>query len=150
MTTWTITPAHPDDIPALAELLGVLFEQEAELQPDQERQRAGLALILQNPQAGQIFCARSVEGILGMVSLLFSISTVEGGSAAWLEDMIVRPEARELGIGAALVHHAISHARAIGCRRIMLLTDAGNVRAQQLYRRMGFVQSAMVPMRLQL
>ena len=37
-----VTLATEDDVPALSELLGVLFGQEAEFRPDPERQSAGL------------------------------------------------------------------------------------------------------------
>ena len=77
-------------------------------------------------------------------------STAEGGKAAWLEDCIVRLEHRRTGIGKALLEHVIAQARAEGALRLMLLTDGDNERAQALYRKAGFQNSAMLAMRLML
>jgi GNAT superfamily N-acetyltransferase len=86
--------------------------------------------------------------IVGMVNLLFTISTALGERVALLEDMVVSPEVRGTGIGAKLLSEAISLARERGCKRITLLTDRSNEAAQRFYAKQGFVLSSMVPMRL--
>ena len=140
--------ARTQDLPQLVELLGVLFAQEAEFAPDPAKQRKALEQILDQPAVGRIYVARERKTVVGMVSLLFTVSTAEGGRAAWLEDLVVRSEQRKQGIGAKLLEYAISQARVEGVVRISLLTDMQNERAQVLYRRMGFVGSPMKPMRL--
>lgn len=143
-----ITTAREADIPQLCELLTLLFTQEADFVPDMEAQRRGLGLIVAQPEIGEILVARAAGRIIGMVSLLYTVSTALGGRVALLEDMVVRPEARGLGLGAALLEQAIALARCEGCLRITLLTDGDNEAAQRFYRRRGFARSAMVPMRL--
>ena len=138
------------DVPELCELLFLLFAQEADFKPDAERQARGLRLIVEQPEVGRIYCAIDADCIVGMVSILFSVSTSEGGRAAWLEDMVVHPSQRGQGIGERLLHKAISEARAAGCSRITLLTDATNSSAMRFYGRAGFVRSQMVPFRLSL
>jgi GNAT superfamily N-acetyltransferase len=146
--TLALTRAGPDDIPALCELLSWLFEQEEEMSADPERQRRGLEAILQEPARGRIWVAREAEAVVGMVSLLFVPSTALGGEAALLEDFVVRPDRRGEGLGAALLGRALGDARAAGCLRVTLLTDADNAAAKRLYRRFGFVDSPMRPLRL--
>lgn len=143
-----IRPATPDDIPRLTELLAVLFAQEADFIPDPQRQARGLSLIIGNPEIGRVFCAAHSSAIVAMVSILFTVSTAEGGRAAWLEDMIVDPDWRGQGVGQQLLGHAISEAKAAGCLRIALLTDQTNEAAMRFYRRAGFEQSQMAPFRL--
>ena len=138
------------DTSQLVELLGILFTQEAELNPDPQKQRRALEIILQDPSRGRIYVARDVGKVTAMAALHFTTSTAEGGKAAWLEDCIVRPEYRRKGIGKALLEHVIAQARAEGALRVMLLTDGDNERAQALYRKMGFADSAMLAMRLKL
>ena len=145
-----IRPATGADIAPLAALLAVLFAQEADFAADAAKQERGLRLILEQPEIGQLYCAVTADVVVGMVSLLFTVSTAEGGRVAWLEDMVVHPDWRGRGIGARLLQVAISQARAAGCHRITLLTDADNVAAQEFYGRAGFARSAMVPLRLQL
>ncbi|QFY44905.1 GNAT family N-acetyltransferase [Candidatus Methylospira mobilis] len=148
----TIRAATSCDIPQLADLLSLLFAQEADFIPNIERQTCALRLILDHPEAGRIFCAENGEdgSIVGMVSLMFSISTAEGGAAAWLEDMIVLPEQRGRHIGAYLLKTAVNHAKAAGCTRISLLTDEDNQIALRFYQRAGFKDSKMRPLRLTL
>lgn len=145
-----INLAGEADIPALCRLLNELFNQEAEFQPDDTAQSRGLARIVADPAVGHIFVARRDERILGMVSLLYSVSTALGERVAWLEDMVVTGNARDSGVGSALLEHALAFARQHGCRRITLLTDGDNLHAQRFYERQGFELSGMVPMRLML
>ena len=145
-----IREARLDDIPRLCALLAELFAQEADFVPDEERQRRGLALILANPELGRVYCATESDVVVGMVTILFTISTAEGGRAAWLEDLVVHRDWRARSIGSHLLKRAIAEARAAGCARITLLTDRDNDRAMRLYSRAGFVRSAMVPFRLKL
>jgi len=145
-----ITPANALDIPSLCELLGLLFSQEADFKPDREAQSRGLALIIGNPEVGLIIVARQDGKIVGMVNLLYTVSTVLGDRVALLEDMVVSPSVRGSGIGSQLLEQAIQFSRLSGCKRITLLTDRGNESAQRFYQKYGFDFSAMVPLRLSL
>ena len=142
--------ARVEDVPRLADLLGLLLAQEAEFVPDPEKQRRALHTIISDASLGRIYVARDGADPIAMVSLLYSVSTAEGGKAAWLEDLVVLPDRRGRGIGGRLLEHVAAQARADGVLRITLLTDPGNERAQALYRRHGFEFSAMRPMRLKL
>lgn len=143
-----IVTATEADIPAMCRLLAQLFEQEAEFVADETLQRRGLSRIIAQPQLGRIFVARRDGEILGMVNLLFSVSTALGARVAWLEDMVVDRNQRGGAIGSALLQHAVEFAKQQGCRRITLLTDADNSAGQRFYRRHGFAISPMRPMRL--
>lgn len=138
------------ELAQLSELLGILFEQEAEFTPDRAKQERALAAILQDPKVGSIFVAREGQRVVAMASLLYTISTAEGGKAAMFEDLVVLPDYRRRGIAASLLKYVIEQARADGVLRITLLTDMQNERAQALYRRLGFTGSPMRPMRLKL
>ena len=135
--------ARKSDLPQLVALLGVLFKQEAEFTPAPAKQRRALALLLR-----RIYVARRGARVLGMVSVQRVTSTAEGGAAGLLEDLVVRPDSRGAGVGAALLAFAIERSRAEGLLRLTLLTDGDNRRARALYRRAGFVASPMRPMRL--
>jgi len=96
-----------------------------------------LELILDNPDVGRVYCATESNVVLGMVVLLFTVSTAEGSRAAWLEDLIVHPNWRGRSIGSHLVNHALAEARMAGCLRVTLLTDGDNHPAMRLYSRAG-------------
>ena len=145
-----ITTAQAADIPALCELLALLFSQEADFKPDREAQSCGLARIISNPDVGLIVVARLNGNIVGMTNLLYTVSTALGTRVALLEDMVVSPDVRGLGVGSRLLEQAIRLARSTGCQRITLLTDGANESAQRFYQKHGFSFSAMIPLRLSL
>ena len=150
MTDVRFEQAKASDLPRLVELLGILFESEAEFSADAEKQRVALQAILADPGKGKIYIAREGRQVVAMASLLYTVSTAEGGKAAIFEDLVVAPEHRKRGIGEALLKHVVAEARAEGVLRITLLTDMQNERAQAMYRRVGFVGSPMKPMRLKM
>jgi GNAT superfamily N-acetyltransferase len=142
--------AAPKDLPQMVLLLGKLFEQEAEFTPDPAKQEAALKMIFADPKAGRLYVARDGQKVVAMASLLYTVSTAEGGKAALFEDLVVHEDYRKQGIGARLLEHVIAQARAEGVLRLTLLTDMQNEQAQALYRRLGFVGSPMKPMRLKI
>ena len=147
MSDTRIEPAVVEDLPELAELLADLFAKEADFRPDQAKQLRGLRMILESPNKGRIFVLRSFDRIMGMINLLFTISTAEGGAVIILEDLIIRQEYRSHGYGAQLLGYAIDFARQKDFQRITLLTDRLDEPAKHFFHRHGFHESGMVPMR---
>ena len=145
-----VREARSADVAAMVELLGYLFKQERDFAPSAAKQRRALEILLAQPAMGRLFVLTRGSKILGMVSLLFTISTAEGGKAAWLEDLVVRPDQRDRGLGTRLLRAAVDWARKEGLTRITLLTEVDNARARRLYQRQGFAASAMQPLRLHL
>ena len=143
-----IEQATLEDLPQLTDLLFDLFSQEADFTPNRAKQMRGLRLLLEQPNRGRIFVLRQNGNLLGMINLLFTISTAEGGFVVLLEDVIVHRECRGRGFGEKLLSHAIEYARKKEFCRITLLTDRLNDDGQRFFRAHGFVESKMIPMRL--
>jgi len=118
-----ISIAKPSDIEALIKLLSILFTQDIEFEPDYQKQKRGLDQIIQSPEIGEILILKIDGNIIGMVSLLYSISTALGGKVAILEDMVIHPDYRSQGYGKLLLNEAIVFAKRRNCFRITLLTD---------------------------
>ncbi|MDC7225131.1 MAG: GNAT family N-acetyltransferase [Spirochaetales bacterium] len=146
-----VVQAVSRDIPGMIELLEELFSQEAEFRPEPEKQKKGLKMILCCPNTGRLFVAKP-EGddkILGMVSILFTVSTALGGKASIIEDMIVTRDYRGRGIGSLLLSEAVRFACEKGVLRLSLLTDHDNAAAQFFYEKHQFKKSEMILMRRQ-
>jgi ribosomal protein S18 acetylase RimI-like enzyme len=143
-----IEMATTSDIPTLCTLLDYLFSQEIEFKSNHETQSRGLEMILNNNNIGNIFVAKKNKTIVGMVILLYTVSTALGEQVVLLEDMVVSPNERELGIGSKLLDHAVKYATEKGCKRITLLTDKMNIRAQKFYKQHKFNRSSMIPFRM--
>lgn len=56
-----------------------------------------------------------------------------------VRDLYVRPDARRLGVAAALVNAVGQAARGAGATRLSLATERDNEGALGLYRRLGFM-----------
>jgi GNAT superfamily N-acetyltransferase len=143
-----IEPATEADLDELSVLLGELFAQESDCRPDKDKQLRGLRLIFEQPSRGRVFVLRRDGAIVGMINLLFTISTAEGGFVMLLEDLVVHKRYQGHGYGAKLLNYAIDFAKKKNFLRITLLTDRPENVAQEFFRRHGFVESSMIPMRL--
>jgi GNAT superfamily N-acetyltransferase len=151
-TELTSTPrleaATLEDLPQLTDLVMALLGQEEDFEPNRVKQEHGIRLILEQPSRGRIFVLRTDHSIIGMVNLLFTISTAEGGFVILMEDVIVHPMHRGQGYGTKLLQHAIQFAKEKKFKRITLLTDQISAESQRFFQRNGFQHSHMIPMRL--
>ncbi len=148
MSDVAIEPAIAEDLDELSSLLGELFSEESDFRPNKEKQLRGLRLIFEQPNRGRVFVLRRDRSIVGMINLLFTISTAEGGFVILLEDLVIHREYRGHGYGSMLLDYAIEFARQKNFKRITLLTDRPELRSQSFFRKHGFYESPMLPMRL--
>ena len=125
-----------------------LLDSEADFVSDRNAQEHGLRLILEQPNRGRIFVVRTDYQIIGMVNLLFTISTAMGGFVILLEDFIVHKHHRGLGFGSQLMEYVIEFAQKKDFKRITLLTDRISAESQRFFQKFGFTHSHMIPMRL--
>jgi GNAT superfamily N-acetyltransferase len=143
-----IESATLEDLPRLTDLVMALLGEEEDFVPDRDKQEQGIRLILEQPNRGRIFVLRTDHALIGMVNLLFTISTAEGGFVILMEDVIVHPMHRGQGYGGMLLKHTIEFAREKKFKRITLLTDKISAVSQRFFQKHGFAFSHMIPMRL--
>lgn len=146
-----IENANMDDVPALVQLLNVLFSIEQDFHPDEQRQSDGLRLILQNPNHAVIKVARDKEeNVIGMVSAQLVISSAQGSYSAWIEDMVISEDYRAQGVGRQLLSAVLQWAKEKGATRAQLLVDLDNEPALGYYNHLGWESSRMGMRRLML
>jgi GNAT superfamily N-acetyltransferase len=92
-----------------------------------------LRLIFEQPSRGRVFVLRRNGAIVGMINLLFTISTAEGGFVMLLEDLVVHTQYQGQGYGNKLLEHAIDFAKKKNFLRITLLTDRPENVAQAFF-----------------
>ena len=80
----------------------------------------------------------------GVAQLRFRHNLWTDAGDCWLEDLYVRDEARNQGLGAALMEASIERARARGCARIELDTQERYHDARRLYERFGFTPPGLL------
>lgn len=134
MTGITYTEANASDIDDLVSLLSDLFTLEKDFNPDLSKQKKGLELLINNHTNATIQVAKNAVGrVVGMVSGQLVISTAEGATSAWIEDMVVEVTYRGQGIGKILLQRALDWAKQNGATRAQLLVDLENAEALGYY-----------------
>jgi ribosomal protein S18 acetylase RimI-like enzyme len=128
---------HLDLLVPLFDAYRVFYEQPA----DPEAARQYLAARLSNLES-VIFLAieESPDGTngLGFCQLYPSFTSVNMARIWILYDLFVLPEARQRGVGRALMERARHFAQATGASRLELSTAKDNRPAQALYESLGY------------
>src|SRR3981081_3922564 len=101
-----IEPATEADLDELSELLGELFSEEKDFRPNKQKQLRGLRLIFEQPNRVRVFVLRRDNAIVGMINLLFTISTAEGGFVILLGELVVHNQYQGKSYGAMLLRVA--------------------------------------------
>ena len=94
--------------------------------------------ILADDCYGFLLVAKAPAEIVAVAFVATILSIEHGGRVGWLEELYVRPEHRQAGIGSALLTRAIKLAREKGLSALDLEVDIEHRRAESLYQRFGF------------
>ena len=128
----SVSDVTPDLVEAMNRLLPDLSSSASPLCGKDLRE------IVDSP-ATVLFVARSdLQIIVGTLTLVFF--RLPTGMRAWIEDVIVAPDARGLGVGAALCQTAIRRAAESGAVSIDLTSRPSRLAANELYKKLGFQQ----------
>lgn len=116
--TLAIRPAVPADLPLIAELIRALAEYE-KLADEVRFDEAVLGEKLFGPRPYAEVLIGEIGGqAMGFALFFHNFSTFEGRPGIYLEDLFVRPEARGLGLGKALLAELARLAVARDCARL--------------------------------
>lgn len=100
----------------------------------QERLRAGESVI---------FIAQNEDGVLtGFAQLYPTFSSVSASRAWILNDLYIREDYRRQGIASLLLEQVQVFSSGSECAWVSLQTARDNVKAQELYKKHGFVEDA--------
>ena len=86
----------------------------------------------------KIFVAidKETSEVIGATTLLIEQKFIHsGGKAGHIEDVVTRKGFQGLGIGSALINHALHFARTVGCYKVILDCSDANIR---FYQKTGF------------
>lgn len=139
---YAIRPLGPDDVDAYRQVrlealrlhpdaFGAAYEDELQLEREQVRDR------LSAPHFTR-FGAFAPGELVGLVGLQIHAGSKERHKAR-LFSMYVDAAHRRTGLAEQLIETVIAGARDAGALVLQLTVAAHNTRAQQLYRRMGFI-----------
>jgi GNAT superfamily N-acetyltransferase len=141
-TAVTVRSATAEDATALVELLqagaiGTSDEDPGDLTP----YWAALEEIGESPGTEMLVIEHEGRVVGACQLITFRHLQQRGGRCAEIESMHVAPEFRGIGIGGLLLEAAVDAARAAGCYRVQLTSNAARVDAHDFYERHGFTGS---------
>jgi ribosomal protein S18 acetylase RimI-like enzyme len=132
----TIRRADSSDLERLLPLAAG-YREFYERRPDPAGERAFFERHLRDGSS-VLFIAEEEGEVIGFTQLFASFSTVHLGPSFVLEDVYVIPNARNRGVGGALLDAALAFARENGAVGMSLETAATNQTAQRTYERCGW------------
>ena len=100
---------------------------------------AGVDRLIEDPNTAFLLAAPDPDSPpMGVAQVRFRYGIWWAAEDCLLEDLFVREDARNSGVGRALVQGVVDLARERGCRRIELDANEDNDAALALYRSFGF------------
>lgn len=140
----TIRRADQDDIEMMTQLLKVLFSIEEDFIFNDEKQRRGLEIMLEDRENRCVFIAEHNSQIVGMISGQVLISTAEGGISVLVEDLIVKEVYRKRSIGKELLFKIEEWAALKKAKRLQLLSENDNFPALNFYRHLNWNDTGLI------
>jgi GNAT superfamily N-acetyltransferase len=131
--------AGPEDVATVAGLLAGFRDHLGHSDPsDESLVKSAELLVGAGDTEFWLAAANEPPAAAGICQLRFRHSVWTGTEDCWLEDLFVREDARDHGLGRALVARSLERARERGCKRIELDTNEDNHTAIRLYESFGF------------
>lgn len=141
-----IRKAEKKDMESMLKLMDYLLSLEGDFPNRQEAQKKGFSLVLDSNIA-DVFVAELKGKVVGMCSMHLFISTVQGGYAGVVEDVVVDEDYAGMGIGGMMLEHIEKHAKSEGVTRLQLMVDRDNETAIAFYNKQGWDQTKYIGFR---
>jgi predicted N-acetyltransferase YhbS len=134
----TIRAAAPSDAPTLCELLEQLGYPATESEIP-----ARLAALASFPSAAAFVATNGFGEVVGLVTVHLFPSVHDNDPVAWLTTLVVLEDAREAGIGSALVRHVERWAAQRGARRISVTSGIQRKATHAFYETRDYVNTGL-------
>jgi GNAT superfamily N-acetyltransferase len=132
-----VRPLAGDDVPALLDLVDALADYEHLPRPTTDARARLAADALASPPRFEVLLAEVDGAVAGYALHFWTYSTFLARPTLYLEDLFVRPEARQRGAGAALFDACAAEAARRGAGRMEWQVLDWNAPSIAFYRRKG-------------
>lgn len=143
--SYPIVPATPDHLPEILALMnaGAVGARVGKESDDPADYADAFAAILAAPETAIYVVLDATDGsVVATYQLTFSLGLgFRGRPRAVVESVHTRADMRSQGIGARMMHHAETLARAHGCCMVQLTSNRLRKDAHRFYERLGYDQS---------
>ena len=111
-----------------------------------ERIRTALGILLRDPSLGRVWIIRYGRNPVGHAILTFGYDLEFSGRQATITELFIAPPYRSRRLGSKMINLIEKTCRQLGIGALELQVERDNVRAQSLYRRLGFRAHDRIPM----
>jgi len=130
--------ATPSDVSVIVDFQVAMALETEELDLDREVCTNGVQAVFDDPSRGRYFLAESEGTVIASLLITYEWSDWRNGMVWWIQSVYVHPEFRGQRVYAGLYEHVQRLVNADdSLRGIRLYVDRRNVRAQEVYTRLG-------------
>ncbi|MCC7147181.1 MAG: GNAT family N-acetyltransferase [Phycisphaeraceae bacterium] len=147
--TFTFRTAAAEDFEPLLAMMADLYRS-MNCPFDLPATRRALGELWGDASAGRVEMILADGRTAGYLVVAFGFSLEFGGRFAVVDELYVRPEFRDRGLGTAALGQARKVAEQAGVGAMRLEVEENNPKARALYERMGFIGHKRNPMTLRL
>ncbi len=126
------------DLDRVVSMMSRLYGQDG-IPFDSSRTRVTAEWLLAHPDSGGIWTVEAEGSTAGYLVMTVCVSLEFHGRFALLDELYLEEPFRGRGLGAQAIEFAAQWARARGMAAVRLETAHDNLRAQNLYRKCGFI-----------
>lgn len=145
-----LRPARPEDAEQIADFNIRLAAESEGVALDPQVVGAGVRRLLADPSRGRYLLATVGDRVVGQLAVTLEWSDWRDGWYWWIQSVFVHEEARSEGVFRALFHEVVRQARAAGdVAEVRLYVEEHNVRAQEVYRRLGMKRTGYLVLSLE-
>src|SRR5215813_627557 len=108
--------------------------------------RTALGILLNDPSLGRVWIIRCGREAVGHAILTFGYDLEFNGRQATITDLFIAPAYRSRRLGSKMINVIEGTCRQLGIGALELQVERDNVRAQALYRKLGFRTHDRIPM----
>jgi GNAT superfamily N-acetyltransferase len=136
-----VRAARIEDAPTIADFNLRLALETEKKELDLTVVTAGVDTILRDPRLGRYFVAAVGETIVGQMAATEEWSDWRNGRILWLQSVYVVESSRGHGVFGRLLSYVQKVGRAEGVVGLRLYVENHNTRAQQTYKKRGFLDA---------
>lgn len=137
MKDFTLRKATEGDVTTILEFIRALADYERLADECIVKEDDIRRTLFGDKRYAEVVLAEDATGPLGFALYFYHYSTFNGTPTLWLEDLFVKPDARERGIGKALLKELCKIAQQCGCGRVEWSVLDWNEPSIEFYRSIG-------------
>ena len=138
-------PADVGDLDALLEFVKAYYDFDG-IPYRSQRIRIALDFLLRDPSLGRVWIICSGRKAVGHAILTFGFDLEFNGRQATITELFIAPAYRSRRLGSKMINLIEDTCRQLGINALELQVERDNVRAQSLYRKLGFRAHDRIPM----